>query len=82
MEVGLVTGTLYTWGYRGRTVETLQALVRRHGIKRVIDVRRTAGGMYVGPGWTSTRLRPRLKQYEHQPNLGNPAAATTATEAG
>ena len=65
---------LYTVGYQGRTIEDLVALLLRHGIKRLIDVRRDAWSR--NPDYTGSRLRTAVEtagiEYLHLPQLGVP----------
>lgn len=42
---------VFTWGYRGRTREDLAAIIEKHGIQRVIDVRRNATRGRIQMGW-------------------------------
>jgi uncharacterized protein (DUF488 family) len=63
--------TIYTWGYRGRTVEDLRRVCREHNIRRVIDVRRNANFGRIPPQWKSDNLVEAVKGYSHYQGLGN-----------
>lgn len=65
---------LYTIGYEGRTLDGLMEVLRDHGVKRLLDVRRRAASRR--PGFAKNALAQRCEQegiaYEHDRELGTP----------
>ena len=65
--------TIYTVGYRGRSPEELIELLKRHGIKVLVDVRH---GKRARKGFSAADLRKRLEEhsiaYISMPCLGVP----------
>jgi ParB family chromosome partitioning protein len=63
--------TIYTVGYRGRSPEELIELLKRHGIKVLVDVRH---GKRARKGFSPTDLRKRLEEHDmiyiSMPSLG------------
>lgn len=64
---------VYTVGHSSRSIEELVALLRAHGIGRVVDVRRYPGSRRF-PHFAREALRAHLGEagiaYEHVPELG------------
>lgn len=65
---------LYTVGYEGRDVDGFVALLQRHRLDELIDVRLTPSSRK--PGFSKTRLSEALAdagiEYRHLGELGNP----------
>jgi len=52
--------TIYTVGYRGRSPEELIELLKRHGVKVLVDVRH---GKRARKGFSAADLRKRLEEH-------------------
>ncbi len=66
--------TLFTLGYQAHTARTMLQVLRKYGIKLVVDVRRNP--ISRKPGFSKTRLASFLSQkgieYLHYPCFGTP----------
>jgi uncharacterized protein (DUF488 family) len=65
----------FTFGYSGRKTEEILELLKRHGVRTLLDVRQNAVSMY-RPELSKTNLMQLLNKhgigYEHAPELGVP----------
>ena len=79
-----MTGTLFTIGYEGKTVDEFLGELAAAGVQLLIDVRAVAASRR--PGFSKTALSGALAErgidYLHLRPLGTPAAGRQAARAG
>ena len=60
---------IYTVGHSTRTLDELMALLREHGVERLVDIRRYPGSRRL-PHFSRDSLAAALPDYIHMPELG------------